>query len=70
MAQDVLEFLPQLSDQLIKVEENEKEGIKNTLSLNENKLIYVLWAALKEETLKRKQLEQKINDILKHIKGE
>jgi hypothetical protein len=62
--------LPQLSDQLIKVEENEKEGIKNTLSLNENKLIYVLWAALKEETLKRKQLEQKINDILKHIKGE
>jgi hypothetical protein len=65
MAQDVLEFLPQLSDQLIKVEESKKEGIENPLSLNENKLVYVLWSALQEQIKINKNLEHRIEKLEK-----
>jgi hypothetical protein len=35
--------------------------------LKESKLIYVLWAALQEETNKRKELEEKINKIIEKL---
>jgi hypothetical protein len=65
MAQELERNFPELADQL--VTSSETEEFKDQKSLKESKLIYVLWAALQEETNKRKELEEKINKIIEKL---
>ena len=65
MAQDIEKNFPQLSDQLVSISDGEE--FEDQRALKESKLIYVLWAALQEETKKRKELEEKINKIMERL---
>jgi hypothetical protein len=63
MAQDIQQLFPQFKDELIKVESEKKGDVENPLSLNENKLIYILWKGVQELSAKVKDLEEKLKGV-------
>jgi hypothetical protein len=65
MAQELERNFPTLAKQL--VTSSETEQFEDQKALKESKLVYVLWAALQEETKKRKELEEKINKIIEKL---
>lgn len=68
MAQDIINNFPEYKDYLVAEGYDPDTGLEDRLTIKENKFIYVLWAALQEETKKRKQLETKLDMILEKIK--
>jgi hypothetical protein len=65
MAQELERNFPELAEQLVSTDSTER--FEDQKSLKESKLVYVLWAALQEETKKRKELEDKINKIMERL---
>jgi hypothetical protein len=65
MAQELERNFPELAEQL--VSSSKTDEFEDQKSLKESKLVYVLWAALQEETKKRKELEEKINKIIEKL---
>ena len=62
IAQDLEVVLDDLQDSFITIQDTAE--LKNKRSLNETKLIYILWKALQEETLARKELENKVKELI------
>lgn len=67
MAQDIEINFPQLKDQLVTI--SEENGLSDKRSIKETKLVYVLWKALQEEAQKRKELEDKVEKLIKLIES-
>jgi hypothetical protein len=67
MAQDIIANFPEYKDLLVVSGKDAESGLSDKLTIKENKFIYILWAALQEETKKRKELEEKINKIMKKL---
>jgi len=67
MAQDIERNMPELAPLLIEKGDDPISGLKDKRTLKETKLIYVLWQAFKEETQKRKSLEERLIAIEQKI---
>jgi hypothetical protein len=67
MAQDLQKNFPELSQYILSSGEDKDNNLTDKLTVKETKLVYVLWSALQEETKKRIELENKLNDILSRI---
>jgi hypothetical protein len=67
MAQEIEKNFPYLAGQLVTT--NKTDKFEDEKSVKELKFIYVLWAALQEESAKRKELELEVREIKAMLEG-
>lgn len=67
MAQDLEQNFPEISSQLISI--SDSDDLPGKMTVKETKLVYVLWKALQEEAQKRKDLETKLDKVIRLLEG-